>query len=220
MYGEYSHDMPNRASRRSRADTQPLASLRHRLVGAAVSMADREGLEAVSIRRIAAELGLRPMSIYTYVASKEELLDLMAETVVAEVLVKQPLPKDWRAAVETIALQSHQVFLAHPWLAAISQQRPDLGRNAVHHAEQLLAAIAPLDLSPEDAWQALFLINDYTLGHAIRVAHAPSLEAGTYPPFDAKQFPHLARTLPSARRRDINTFLAGLRLLLDGLSKA
>jgi hypothetical protein len=112
------------------------------------------------------------------------------------------------------------VFVAHPWLAAISQRRPDLGTNAVHHAEQLLAAIAPLDLPPEEAWEVLFLVNDYTLGHALRLAHAPPPAAGGYPPFDPRQFPHLARTLAAAPRRSTDTFLAGLRRLLDGLAKA
>lgn len=160
------------------------------------------------------------MSIYTYITGKDELLDLMAEAVVSEVLVEQPLPDDWRAAVEAIAIQSHRVFVAHPWLAAISQQRPDLGTNAVRHAEQLLAAIAPLDLPAEEAWEVLFLVNDYTLGHALRLAHAPPPAAGSYPSFDAQQFPHLAQTLAGARRRSADTFLAGLRRLLDGIANA
>ncbi len=158
------------------------------------------------------------MSIYTYITSKDELLDLMAEAVVSEVLVKQPLPNDWRTAVEAIALQSHHVFVAHPWLAAVSQQRPDLGANALRHAEQLLTAIAPLALPAQEAWEVLFLINDYTLGHALRVAHAPPPTAGNYEPFDAQQFPHLAETLHGARRRSDETFLTGLGRILDGIA--
>jgi AcrR family transcriptional regulator len=188
-------------------------------VAAAVELADREGLDAVSIRRVAAALSVRPMSIYTWITSKDELLDLMAEAVVGEVVVTRPLPTDWRGAVEAIALQSHRVFVAHPWLAEISQRRPDLGANALRHAEQLLAAIAPLNLSPEATWQALFVINDYTLGHAVRVAHAPPLSAGQYPPFDPQQFPHLARALDGVRRRGEDTFLAGLQRVLDGIAR-
>jgi AcrR family transcriptional regulator len=160
------------------------------------------------------------MSIYTYISSKDELLDLMADAVVSEVLVEQVLPEDWRAAVETIAIQSHKVFVAHPWLAVLSQQRPDLGPNALHHAEQMLAAIAPLDLPPEEAWEVLFLLNDYTLGHAVRVAHAPPPTAGNYPPFEAQQFPHLAATLHAARPRSDDTFVAGLQRILEAIANA
>jgi hypothetical protein len=142
----YPLSVPNRASLHSRGARPSTPSQRDKLVAAAVALADREGLAAVSIRRVAAELAVRPMSIYTFIRSKDELLDLMAEAVVSEVLVKHTLPNDWRAAVETMAIQSHDVFIAHPWLAAVSQQRPDLGANALHHAEQLLAAIAPLGL--------------------------------------------------------------------------
>lgn len=210
--------MPNRASLPSRDTRRASANQREKVVAAAVALADRDGLSAVSIRRVAADLAIRPMSIYTYITSKDELLDLMAEAVVSEVLIKQPLPEDWRAAVETIAVQSHKVFVAHPWLAAISHQRPNLGRNAVHHAEQLLTAIAPLDLPADEAWEVLFLINDYTLGHALRVAHAPPPTAGAYPPYDPHEFPHLAATINSARRRSHDTFLAGLRRILDAIA--
>ncbi len=212
--------MPNRASLRPRAARQSSPSQRDRLVAGAVALADREGLAAVSIRRVAAELAIRPMSIYTYITSKAELLDLMAEAVVSEVLVTPPLPKDWRVAVETIAVQSHHAFVAHPWLAAISHDRPDLGANALQHAEQLLAAIAPLDLPATEAWEVLFIINDYTLGHALRVAHAPPPTAGNYPPFDPQQFPRLAATIHSARRRSDDTFVAGLSRILDGIANA
>jgi AcrR family transcriptional regulator len=210
--------VPNRASHPSRCARQSIPSQRDRLVAEAVALADRDGLAAVSIRRVAAGLAVRPMSIYTYITSKDELLDLMAEAVVSQVLIKPPLPADWRTAVETIAVRSHHVFVAHPWLAAISHQRPNLGTNALHHAEQLLAAITPLDLPADEAWEVLFLINDYTLGHALRVAHAPPPTAGSYPQFDPQEFPRLAATIHSAGRRSDDTFLAGLRRILNAIA--
>ena len=209
--------MPNRAATQPPERDASIAGQRDTLVAAAIALADREGLAAVSIRRIAAEVGMRPMSLYTYIASKQELLELMAEAVVGEVLVEQSLPDGWRAAVETIAMRSHRCFVAHPWLAAISQQRADLGTSALHHAEQLLAAISPLPLRPGEAWEILYLLNDYTLGHALRIAHAPPPEAGRYPPFDPERFPLLAATVHGARRRDDQSFLAGLRRILDGI---
>ena len=76
---------------------------REAIVSAAVAIADREGLAAVSIRRVAAELGIRPMSIYTHVASKDDLVDLMLDQVIAEALVPEPLPEDWREALRQLA---------------------------------------------------------------------------------------------------------------------
>lgn len=214
--------MPNRASRPP-AETEtgpPRSPQLRRLIEAAVALADRDGLDAVSIRRLARELGTRPMTIYTYVRSKDELLELMADRVVAEVVLEGPLPAGWRSALAAVARRSHEVFLAHPWLLAISQRRPDLGPGALRHAEQLLAAIAPLGLAPADAWQVLFVVGDYALGHALRVVHAPAGRVPRYPDFDPAHFPHLEVALaepPPNRGRD--TFEAGLELLLDAIEQ-
>jgi AcrR family transcriptional regulator len=182
-----------------------------------VELADREGLEAVSIRRVAAELRMRPMSLYTYIASKEELLARMAESIVGEVLVEEPLPADWRQAVELVALRSHRTFVRHPWVLAISQGQAQLGPSGVRHAEQLLTAIEPLGLSAKKRWRALFLINDYTLGHALRAAQVPAGPT-VYPDVDPDRFPRLAAALKRpGPARDEETFRRGLRMLLDAL---
>lgn len=217
MYGRYGALVPNRASR-STADDRPDGGGRLQgIVAAAVALADREGLEAVSIRRVAGELGMRPMSLYTYIPSKQELLELMADRIVAEVLVDDPLPPDWRRAVETVALSSHRMFVEHPWVLEISRARAQLGPNGLRHAEQLLRAIEPLGLDAEERWQALFLINDYTLGHALRAAQAPA-GPGVYPEVDPDRFPRLADALSRpGPPRDEETFRRGLALVLDAL---
>lgn len=186
---------------------------------AAISLADRDGLGAVSIRRVAADLEVRPMSLYTHVASKDDLLCLMAEEVVAEVIVPPPLPPGWRPALTAIATHSHETFKRHPWLPAITRHRPNLGQNAVRHAEQLLGALSELRVEPTKAWQILYTVNDLTLGHALRIAHAPSDEnPENYPPFDSGEFPLLQAALKRpASPRDDSTFHAGLELLLDGI---
>jgi AcrR family transcriptional regulator len=214
--------MPNRASKLTSASLPraPRGGLtREGLVRAAVSLADREGLDAVSIRRVAGELNTRPMTLYTYVASKEDLLRLMGEEVVAEVIVPPPLPNGWRAAITAIAVRSHETFKRHPWLPVVAAHRPHLGFNALRHAEQLLAALAELDLPRGDAWHILYALNDLTLGHALRITHA-SENGDSYPRFDPEQFPHLAAALRRPpRRRDDSTFRAALELLLSGIEQ-
>ncbi len=210
--------MPNRAQHRRATDET--TTVLERVVAAAVALADEGGLDAVSIRRIAHELKMRPMSLYTYIPSKEALLELMGEQIVGEVLVREPLPDDWRQALTLIATRSHHVFTRHRWVLAISQRRTNLGRNGLRHAEQQLTALAPLALAARDAWDVLFLINDYTLGHAMRVAHAPTAPPNTYPTFDPADYPYLAHALTQpgpVRGRD--TFRTGLDTILDAVER-
>jgi AcrR family transcriptional regulator len=199
---------------------RPIGLSRDSIVGAAIMIGDSDGLEAVSIRRVAAELGARPMSLYTYIASKDDLLALMANEIVAEVIVPGQLPGDWREALRAIARRSHATFVAHPWVLAISGRRPHLGHNALRHADQLLAAVAPLRLEPKTVWNVLYVVNDYTLGHALRVASAPRDGQESYPEFDPAAFPHLAQALETeGPERGEPTFEAGLEALLDGIER-
>jgi AcrR family transcriptional regulator len=193
---------------------------RQAIVATAIAIADHEGLAAVSIRYVAARLATRPMSLYTYIAAKEDLLALMADEITGEVILSDPLPDDWRPALRMIAQRSHEVFVAHPWVLEIAGRRARLGHNAIRHAEQLLSAVAPLGLSAPDAWSVLSIVNDYTLGHAMRVTQSAKEPAVGYPQFDVAAAPHLARALPTAElRRDRDTFETGLDTVLDGIER-
>src|ERR1700754_5304288 len=88
---------------------------RAEIVAAAVRIADAEGVDAVSMRRLADELGVATMTPYTHVESKDELIDLMRDAVAAEMLLPEPLPDDWRTALRTIAHKTQDAFEAHPW---------------------------------------------------------------------------------------------------------
>jgi AcrR family transcriptional regulator len=213
--------MPNRAPRLREGVERPTTRgslTRSAVVSAAIALADGDGLGSVSIRKVAANLGVRPMSLYTYIASKDDLLRLMADEVVAEVVVPGALPSGWREALTLIAHRSHQTFLAHPWLLGIAGHRPHLGQSAVRHAEQLLAAVAELEVEPEEAWQILYTVNDYTLGHALRITHADTDSADNFPAFETADFPTLARAVRRpVNQRSESTFKAGLDLLLDGI---
>src|SRR6188472_3619062 len=110
--------MPNRATELvwDEKSASPEGGLnRAAIVRAAIAIADAEGLDAVSIRRVAAVLDARPMSLYTHVASKDDLVDLMVDEAIADVLLPEPLPTDWREAMRAIAAQSYRAFRAHPW---------------------------------------------------------------------------------------------------------
>ncbi len=140
------------------------------IVETAISLADVDGLDAVSIRRVAAILDVRPMSLYTHIASKDELFALMADQLVGSVIVEPPLPEDWREALSLIARKMFVMFSSHPWLLPLFARRPRLGPNAARQAKQLADSVQRLGLPPEDMWRLLGIVNDYVLGNAMRVA--------------------------------------------------
>jgi AcrR family transcriptional regulator len=161
--------MPNRATelRWDAEDDGSGGEQRAAIVAAAVRIADAEGLEAVSIRRVAAELDVRPMSLYTHIASKDDLVDLMLNEVVAEVLLPEPLPTDWRAALRALAHQTHTAFRGHPWvLKAAGRPRP-IGPNAWRHGEQTAQAGALTGLPEAEVHAAVMAVDSYTLGYAL-----------------------------------------------------
>lgn len=214
--------MPNRAAALTWEQLEPHStsgSARERILLAALRIADSDGLEAASIRRVASELSMRPMSIYSYVASKEDLLDLMVNQVVGEVVLEQMPATDWRSAVRAIADRSHTTFLKHPWILQASGPTRRVGPNTLRHAEQLLDALAPLGLTARDAWAAASTVNDYTLGHAQRLLNAAGVPAERYPNLDPAAFPHLSAALgDGAHSRDESTFHSGLSTVLDGIA--
>jgi AcrR family transcriptional regulator len=140
------------------------------IVESAIASADVDGLDAVSIRRVAAILDVRPMSLYTHITSKDELLALMANELIGTLIVEEPLAGEWREALSQIAHRTFRMFASHPWLLALLARRPRHGPNAARQAKQLAHAVESLRLPPEDMWTMLSIVNDYIVGHAMRVA--------------------------------------------------
>lgn len=213
--------MPNRAPELSWEEppkSRPSLA-RAEIVQTALKVADRDGLTAVSIRRIAATLGVRPMTLYSRVASKADLIDLMINEVVTEVLIPEPLPADWREALRAIARQAHSAYARHPWIITASGASQRVAPNTVLHAEQLLSALSPLQLTPKDAWAVAALLNDYTLGHAQRLLSESGVPARSYPDLDPAMFPHLARALHAGdHQRDQESFETGLETVIAGIT--
>jgi AcrR family transcriptional regulator len=187
---------------------------------AAIRIADAEGLDAVSIRRVAAELEARPMSLYDHISSKDDLLAMMANEVVAGVLVDDPLPTEWREALGKIARRLYAILVGHPWLVFVLPTRRRFGPNDAKQAEQLAQAMASLNLEPAQLWTLVGTVNDFVLGHSVRVATAPKgvdLEE-EIPGSDPVEAPELA-ALPAwlRTRSSVERFESGLRILLDGI---
>jgi AcrR family transcriptional regulator len=142
---------------------QPLS--REAIVAAAIEIADADGLEAVSIRRLATKLEARPMSLYSHIGRKGDLIDLMVDEVVAGAIIPGgPPTDDWREALRQIAQRARESTRAHPWMIAAAFHRPFLGPNTLRHIDQSLAAVSELPLSPERKRAVLLAVDTYTLG--------------------------------------------------------
>jgi AcrR family transcriptional regulator len=138
---------------------------------AAIAVADADGIEAVSMRRIAAELGLGTMSLYHYVRSKDELLDLMSDGIMGGQLVDDAeLEKGWRAGLRAIGHATRRNFQRHPWMGDAMRPRPSSvpGPNAMRHIEQSLAAVADTGLDAQGQMDLIAAIDDYVIGFVIR----------------------------------------------------
>ncbi|HEY6892190.1 MAG TPA: TetR/AcrR family transcriptional regulator [Solirubrobacter sp.] len=136
------------------------------IVAAAITLADEEGLSAVSIRRVAAALDTRPMGLYSHIGRKDDLVDLMIDHVAGDFLL-ETVPEDWREALSEIAHRTRAACLRHPWLVAAMDHRPEFGPNAVRHFEQSLAAVSSLDIAPAEALTILRTVDKFTLGQVI-----------------------------------------------------
>lgn len=204
-----------------------------RIVDAAIEVADADGLEAVSMRRVAAELGVGTMSLYRYVPGKEELLDLMLDRVnLGE--DRPPFPVDWRAALERYARETWELYRRHPWLPFVDQSRPLLGPNALAGLEALLAGLAGTGVSDRQQILAITTVEGFVASLARTVNGAMIAEQRTgvstdefwqaqAPVLDAAmatgRFPVLAGLdMEAFGASPEESFEFGLRVVLDGLA--
>ncbi|MGD9736337.1 MAG: TetR/AcrR family transcriptional regulator [Solirubrobacterales bacterium] len=135
---------------------------------AAIEIADSEGFEAVSMRRVAQRLGAGTMTLYHYVRNKDELITLMSDSVMGEILVPEDeLSDDWRQALTQIATRTRQAFAAHRWIfERLGDGRP--GPNGMRHFEQSLAAVSSLGLDRDQTFDLIGQVDDYVFGYALR----------------------------------------------------
>jgi AcrR family transcriptional regulator len=116
------------------------------VVTAATALADAQGLDAVTMRRVAAGLGVVPMTLYTYVPGKAELLDLMLDAAYQQMPSTRTTGQPWRQRVTAVANENRALFKAHPWAAAISTIRPPLGPGLMAKYDHELSAFDGLGL--------------------------------------------------------------------------
>jgi AcrR family transcriptional regulator len=138
------------------------------IAAAAIRIADAEGFEAVSMRRLAAELDAGTMSLYHYVRTKDELLTLVFDALMGEVALPpgQRVPRDWRTAITLIAKRTRDALSRHPWILDITDD-PNIGPNAMRHFDQSWQALDSLDASFEDKFDLITIVDEYVFGYCL-----------------------------------------------------
>src|SRR5580658_8350914 len=141
---------------------------REKIAATALAIADKEGFAAVSMRRVAKELQVGTMSLYYYVKTKDDLIEVMDDALMGEALLPS-LPKDWRRAMTEIAKRTHAVFIRHPWALVAMLSAPP-GINAMRHTEQCLEVLAETSMTAKQKITLLATVDDFVFGHALREA--------------------------------------------------
>jgi AcrR family transcriptional regulator len=142
---------------------------REQIAAAAVEVADAEGFDAVSMRRIATELGAGTMTLYHYVHNKDELLALVADSLIGEVVVpaaEAAAPVDWKEAITGIARRTRDMLRRHPWVLDITDS-PAVGPNFVRHFDQSMQALSRLDAPLADRLDVIMTVDEYVFGFCL-----------------------------------------------------
>ncbi|MFE4330577.1 TetR/AcrR family transcriptional regulator [Streptomyces sp. NPDC056831] len=208
-----------------------------RIVRAGIDVADAEGLDALSMRRIATDLGASTMALYRYVASKDDLVALMVEAALTGVPLPDTLPQNWRHGLERAAYRDWELYHRHPWIlskvlvTAWTHSSPALAADS----ESAFSAFDGLGLEPADAFRYMFMFASYVQGVALtyvsdveaerqarntgrRTAHKPDDEHNS--PYEPGAYPRLGPAmLAGANPWDLDAlFAAGLAGVLDGIA--
>src|SRR4051794_39923053 len=201
---------------------------RDRVLRAALSVADAGGLASLTIRSLAQELGVKPMSVYYHVANKDEILAALVDIVFDEILL--PVPGgNWRSEMRTRASSAREVLARHRWAIGLLESRTNPGPANLRHHDTVIATLRAAGFSAEQTAHAYALIDSYVYGFALQEATLPfdgrRSVADTAGPIlesmAADDYPHLADMATSYYLRpgyDFgDEFQFGLDLILDGL---
>ncbi len=201
---------------------------RPKVLRAALQMADKGGIEALSMRKLAQVLGVEAMSLYNHVASKEDILDGLVELVASEIDLPS-LGGDWRTAMRRRAISAHAVLMRHPWATVLFVSRVNIGPTMLHYVDATIGCLRQAGFSysmADHAWNAL---DAYIYGFTFQKLSFP-LEPSEYataakqflPLIPVEEFPYLngmSQEVIAGRHDGMHALELGLELILDGLER-
>jgi AcrR family transcriptional regulator len=207
------------------ARKRPLS--RKRVLDAAVALADDAGIDALSMRRLARELGVEAMSLYNHVANKDEILDGIVE-VIAEEAELPPEGTEWKVAIRQSAISTRDMFVRHPWAVGLWMSRRGGGSARLRRGDWLLRTLREGGLSPALTYHAYHIVESHILGFTVQELNFPHsgkeleglasrflarLPEGEFPDF----VQHVKQHLEPPEEQ--GGFALGLDLILDGLER-
>ena len=201
---------------------------RERILRAGMRLADRQGIDALSMRRLATALRVEAMSLYNHVANKDELLDGMVDLVIGEITLPA-LGGDWKATMRARAHSTLAAMTAHPWAPMLIVSRITVGPNRLGYIDATLGVLREAGFSWAETDRAWNTMDNYILGYTLTQQNFPvspdeyASAAATYLPMipaDLLPYMHEMSALVATRKHDgLPDFAFGLELILDGLER-
>jgi AcrR family transcriptional regulator len=182
------------------------------IAAAAVVLADAEGIGAVTMRRMAADLGMGTMSLYNYVPTKEHLVQLMIDEVAGEYRYRGPAPLDHRTALLDLARQGRGITQRHPWLPRLMQRPPVIGPHALRYVDYFLSLLTGSGLDTGAKMELLGLVNGFAISYGgvqAALAEERARTGVTEQEQAAAQVAGLVAAAASGRYPNLATALAG-----------
>lgn len=194
---------------------------RVRVLDAAIGLADRGGLESLTMRRLGAELDVEAMSLYKHIDGKDDLLDGMVDAVIGAIEVPEP-GSEWQDAMRRRAASARSLLLRHSWVIALFEARGLNSRVTIDYVDTILGCLREAGFDAEDAAHAFFLLDTFVYGHVVQEA-ATAREPGPDTQSDGRALPSNVKDvheLGMAGRFSFDTeFEFGLQLCLEALAR-
>jgi AcrR family transcriptional regulator len=192
---------------------------------AAIDLADREGVEALTMRGLGQELGVEAMSLYHYVASKGDLFDGVLELFLSEVELPAPSP-DWKATIRGRAMNARAHIRRHPWMSrliTLRQGREGVSPGMLRYIDWVIGVLHGAGLSNELVHSGVHVLGTRLLGfneEAFSEGVSPTEAKQMMALFRDGHYPAIARSLKGVHHDDEREFAFGLDVILDGLERA
>lgn len=213
------------------APRRPLS--RERILKAALALVDKDGIDALSMRNLAAKLSVEAMSLYKHVANKDAVLDGLVEIILREMEIP-PVGTPWREAMRRRAGSVRQTIMRHPWASVLIESRTAPGEARLRYADTVLSILNTAGFSPEVQYRAFGMLDSYVYGFVLQEVNWPTKEsdrlkaiAGVKEFLKDGRYPNLMAVLhdaawlklaPGEKPYDAE-FKFGLELILDGLQR-
>jgi AcrR family transcriptional regulator len=217
---------PTSPARTAARRRRPLS--RDRVLRAAVRLADEGGLEAVSMRKLGQVLRVEAMSLYKHVASKDDILDGIADLVIGDFEVPSG-DVDWKTAIRRSAISAHQVLLRHPWASSLIESRVNAGPARLRYLDAVIGVLSAAGFEMPTVSRAVMALDSHTYGFVLQeIAWPFDVEKGPeaaatfergLPPGDYPNLAAMARMVTTTPGGAPVDFEFGLDLILDGLER-